>query len=43
VEEALVSAVSALIVALLWLARTVSKLAERVARLEGRLNGRRRD
>jgi hypothetical protein len=39
-DEILASVCSALIVAVIWLARVLSKLSERVARLEGRLNGR---
>jgi hypothetical protein len=39
--DAIAGVVSALVVAVFWLARQLAKLTERVARLEGRINGRR--
>ena len=39
--EALASVVGALAVAVVWLARQIARTQERVARLEGRINGRR--
>jgi MFS superfamily sulfate permease-like transporter len=38
--DALTGVVSAMLVAFFWLARQFARLSERVARLEGRLNGR---
>jgi len=38
--EILAGIVSAQLVAIVWLARQASKANERIARLEGRLNGR---
>jgi len=37
--DVLATVVSALAVAVIWLARQISKADERIARLEGRLNG----
>lgn len=39
-DDALAGAVSAIVVALIYLARSLSKLSERVARLEGREDAR---
>jgi hypothetical protein len=38
--DVLAGVVSTLVIAVVWLARQVSKATERIARLEGRLNGR---
>jgi MFS superfamily sulfate permease-like transporter len=38
--DVLAGVVSTLVIAVFWLARQVAKTQERVARLEGRMNGR---
>ncbi len=39
-SEVIISGGTAILAAIIYLARQISKLGERVARLEGRLNGR---
>lgn len=39
-SEVIISINTAMLIAIVWLARAIWKLGERISRLEGRLNGR---